>query len=52
MAKTEADALRTGKLARSAITGLAAARIGMAELSHRARAPSPQAQGIPQARCF
>ena len=32
MAQTDANAPRTGKLARSAITGLAAARIGMAEL--------------------
>lgn len=44
MAKAEADAPRTGKLARSAITGLAAARIGMAELSHRTRKRSAQAQ--------
>ncbi|MFY3383598.1 ABC1 kinase family protein [Paracidovorax sp. MALMAid1276] len=42
MAKAEAP--RTGKLARSAITGLAAARIGVAELTHRARRPSAQAQ--------
>lgn len=44
MAKTEGDAPRTGKLARSAITGLAAARIGMAELGHRTRQRSAQAQ--------
>jgi predicted unusual protein kinase regulating ubiquinone biosynthesis (AarF/ABC1/UbiB family) len=44
MAKAEADAPRTGKLARSAITGLAAARIGMAELGHRTRKRSAQAQ--------
>ena len=42
MAKAEAP--RTGKLARSAITGLAAARIGMAELGHRTRKRSAQAQ--------
>lgn len=35
---------RTSKLARGAITGLAAARIGMAELGHRTRPRSPQAQ--------
>jgi predicted unusual protein kinase regulating ubiquinone biosynthesis (AarF/ABC1/UbiB family) len=39
-----ADAPRTGRLARSAITGLAAARIGMAELGQRVRPRSPQAQ--------
>ena len=44
MAKTDSEAPRTGKLARSAITGLAAARIGMAELSHRTRKRSAQAQ--------
>ncbi|MBW8462118.1 AarF/ABC1/UbiB kinase family protein [Acidovorax sp.] len=44
MAKAKAEAPRTGKLARSAITGLAAARIGMAELSHRTRKRSAQAQ--------
>lgn len=38
------DAPPTGKLARSAITGLTAARIGMAELSHRTRQRSPEAQ--------
>ena len=44
MAQTDANAPRTGKLARSAITGLAAARIGMAELGHRTRKRSAQAQ--------
>lgn len=44
-----ADAPRTGKLARSAITGLAAARIGMAELGHRARQRTPQAQAAHEA---
>lgn len=44
MAKAKAEAPCTGKLARSAITGLAAARIGMAELSHRTRKRSAQAQ--------
>ena len=44
MARAKAEAPRTGKLARSAITGLAAARIGMAELSHRTRKRSAQAQ--------
>ena len=43
MARAKAEAPRTGKLARSAITGLAAARIGMAELSHRTRKRSAQA---------
>ncbi|PJI95882.1 ABC1 family protein [Acidovorax sp. 69] len=38
------DAPRTGRLARGTITGLAAARIGMAQLGHRVRAPSAQAQ--------
>jgi len=42
MGKTEAP--RTGKLARGAITGLAAARIGIAELGHRTRTPSAQAR--------
>lgn len=40
----KADAPRTGRLARGTITGLAAARIGMAQLVHRVRAPSAQAQ--------
>lgn len=44
MAAADSNAPRTGKLARSAITGLAAARIGMAELSHRTRKRSAQAQ--------
>lgn len=35
---------RTSRLARGTITGLAAARIGMAQLGHRARKPSAQAQ--------
>ncbi|WP_422845151.1 ABC1 kinase family protein [Acidovorax sp. M2(2025)] len=35
---------RTSKLARSAITGLAAARIGMAEVGHRTRRRTPAAQ--------
>ena len=35
---------RTGKLARSAITGLAAARIGMAEVGRRTRRRTPAAQ--------
>ncbi|MBD9394926.1 AarF/ABC1/UbiB kinase family protein [Acidovorax sp. ACV01] len=39
-----ADAPRTGRLARGTITGLAAARIGMAQLGHRVRTPSAQAQ--------
>jgi len=39
-----ADAPRTGRLARGAITGVAAARIGMAQLGHRVRTPSAQAQ--------
>ena len=39
-----ADAPCTSRLARSAITGVAAARIGAAHLGHRLRAPSPQAQ--------
>ncbi len=40
----KANAPRTGRLARGAITGLAAARIGMAQLGHRVRTPSEQAQ--------
>lgn len=39
-----AEAPRTGRLARSAITGLAAARIGMAELGHRARPRTAEAR--------
>lgn len=39
-----ADPPRTSRLARGAITGLAAARIGMAELGHRVRKTSAQAQ--------
>jgi predicted unusual protein kinase regulating ubiquinone biosynthesis (AarF/ABC1/UbiB family) len=39
-----ADPPRTSRLARGAISGLAAARIGMAELGHRVRKPSAQAQ--------
>ncbi|RQO81042.1 AarF/ABC1/UbiB kinase family protein [Acidovorax sp. FJL06] len=39
-----ARAPRTGRLARGTITGLAAARIGMAQLGHRVRTPSVAAQ--------
>ncbi|MGL6205156.1 MAG: ABC1 kinase family protein, partial [Giesbergeria sp.] len=39
-----ADAPRTSRLARGAITGVAAARIGAARLGQRLRTPSPQAQ--------
>lgn len=39
-----ADPPRTSRLARGAISGLAAARMGMAELSHRVRTPSAQAR--------
>ena len=39
-----ADAPRTSRLARGAITGVAAARIGAAHLGQRLRTPSPQAQ--------
>ena len=39
-----ADPPRTSRLARGAISGLAAARIGVAELGHRVRKPSAQAQ--------
>ncbi len=39
-----ADPPRTSRLARGTITGLAAARIGMAQLGHRVRTPSAQAQ--------
>ena len=39
-----ADPPRTSRIARGAITGLAAARIGVAQLGHRARTPSAQAQ--------
>lgn len=39
-----ARAPRTGRLARGTITGLAAARIGMAQLGHRVRTPSAAAQ--------
>ena len=42
MARTEPP--RTGRLARGTITGIAAARIGMAQLGHRVRTPSAQAQ--------
>ena len=35
---------RTGRLARGAITGVAAARIGLAQIGHRTRSPSQQAQ--------
>jgi predicted unusual protein kinase regulating ubiquinone biosynthesis (AarF/ABC1/UbiB family) len=42
MARTEPP--RTGRLARGTITGIAAARIGMAQLGHRVRRPSAQAQ--------
>ena len=45
----KADAPRTGKLARGAITGVAAARIGIAQLSHRVRAPSQEAQAAHEA---
>lgn len=41
---TRADPPRTGRIARGAITGLAAARIGVAQLGHRVRTPSVQAQ--------
>ena len=34
----------TGRLARGAITGVAAARIGLAQIGHRVRTPSQQAQ--------
>lgn len=45
MTSDKGAAPRTGKLARSAITGVAAARIGMAQLGHRVRsAPTAQAQ--------
>lgn len=39
-----ADPPRTSKLARGSITGLAAARIGLARLGHRVRTPTAQAQ--------
>ena len=39
-----ADRPRTSRIARGAITGLAAARIGVAQLGHRARTRSAQAQ--------
>lgn len=39
-----AEPPRTSRIARGAITGLAAARIGVAQLGHRARTPSAQAQ--------
>ncbi len=39
-----ADPPRTSRIARGAITGLAAARIGMAQLGQRVRTPSAQAQ--------
>lgn len=39
-----AEPPRTSRLARGAITGLAAARIGVAQLGHRVRTPSAQAQ--------
>lgn len=41
---TRAEPPRTGRIARGTITGLAAARIGIAELGHRVRTPSAQAQ--------
>lgn len=44
-----ADAPRTGRLARGAITGMAAARIGLAELGHRARTPTPAEQAAHEA---
>lgn len=39
-----AQAPRTGRLARGGIAGVAAARIGMAQLGHRVRTPSVEAQ--------
>lgn len=39
-----ADPPRTSRIARGTITGLAAARIGIAELGHRVRKPSAQVQ--------
>lgn len=44
-----ADPPRTSRLARGAITGVAAARIGAARLGHRLRAPSPDAQAAHEA---
>ena len=44
-----ADAPRTGKLARGAITGVAAARIGLATLGHRARSATPAEQAAYEA---
>lgn len=44
-----ADAPRTGKLARGAITGLAAARIGLATLGHRTRTATPAEQAAHEA---
>ena len=45
-----ADAPRTGALARGAITGLAATRIGMAHMGHRLRTGSAPQDGERQAR--
>ena len=44
-----ADPPRTSKLARGSITGLAAARIGLARLGHRVRTPTAQAQAAHEA---
>ncbi len=44
-----ADPPRTSRLARGAITGVAAARIGAARLGQRLRTPSPQAQAAHEA---
>jgi len=44
-----ADPPRTSRIARGAITGVAAARIGAARLGHRLRTPSEQAQAAHEA---